>query len=71
MPLEPLVTDTQLCETSSRMSTSAIETITNDAPRTRSEAMPIGTATRATRTPETTSATHGSRSWRVISSAVP
>ena len=64
------MTAAQLCETSSRISTIAIETITNDAPRTRSDAMPIGTATTATPTPATPSATHGFRSCLVISSAV-
>ena len=42
------MTEPQHWKTSSRMSTSAIETITNDAPRTRSAAMPIGTASTAT-----------------------
>ena len=46
-------------KTSSRMSTSAIETITKDAPRTRRLAMPIGTASTATTTPPASIATHG------------
>ena len=64
------MTSAQLWETSSRIRTIAIETITNDAPRTRSEANPIGTARTATPTAPTKRATQGLNPPSMISSAV-
>ena len=69
--MEPPVNDDQLWKTRSVISTSAIEAITNDAPRTRSEANPIGTASTATSTPDSAQATKLGTSARVARRAVP
>ena len=69
-PLEPPVNEAHDWKTSSRISTSAIETITNDAPRTRRLAMPIGTASTATTTPPASIASHGLMPVWITSSPV-
>ena len=58
-------------KTSSRMSTSAIETITKEAPRTRRLAMPIGTASTATPRPPRIIATQGLIPVWITRRAVP
>ena len=65
------MSELQLWNTSSRIRTSAIETITNDAPRTRSDAKPSGTVRAATSAAEANSATKLDRPALVISSPVP
>ncbi len=68
-PSDPPVTDAQLWNTRSRMRTRAMETMTKEAPRTRNEAMPMGTASSATATAPSTSATQGLMPVCVVSSA--
>ena len=63
--------DAQLWKTSSRISTSAMDTMTNDAPRTRRAAMPMGTATTATSSAATTRATKLGRPALAMSRPVP
>jgi hypothetical protein len=66
-PREPPVNEAQLWKTSSRISTSAIETMTNDAPRTRRAAWPTGTASTATRAAAAKSAAKDGRPPSVTS----
>jgi hypothetical protein len=69
--LEPPVKEPHDWKTSSRISTSAMETITNEAPRTRRLAMPIGTARAATRSAPAIIATQGFIPVSRISRPVP